>query len=470
MKNRRIVSYVDEHMQNVNHTTLNPYGPGVVRIHLVPPRNIIEDKNKDKFAPCAIILNGKDIIPINISWAILLNEFINQLNQTAGYGTELTKIEMSDIVNQTIKIVKKIFPFTTRIRLKNDLLRIVNTLCDIAYGKKPTEKIGYMNIGEYAPFMKAPHRMDLMVSAMTKDGKWHCNQKCLHCYAANQPLAEVKELSTTQWKEIIDYCREIGIPQITFTGGEPTMREDLVELIEHSKWFVTRLNTNGIRLTEDFCQKLYNASLDSVQITLYSNDPKIHNELVGSNTHKQTVEGIKNALNSGLNVSINTPLCTVNKNYISTLKFIKQLGITYVTCSGLIVTGNACSNASKETQLFEKELFDILKKARDYCNANHMQISFTSPGWIESTLLVSIGIDAPTCGACLSNMAIAPDGSIVPCQSWLSDEPLGNMIDPARLFISTKSSWKMIWDSKRCKEIRENSAKLNHSCPLRENV
>ncbi len=35
-----------------------------------------------------------------------------------------------------------------------------------------------------------------MVSSMEKDGAWHCNQKCLHCYAANQPLGAVKELDT----------------------------------------------------------------------------------------------------------------------------------------------------------------------------------------------------------------------------------------------------------------------------------
>ena len=48
--------------------------------------------------------------------------------------------------------------------------------------------------------MTAPHRMDLMVSAMTRDGAWHCNQKCLHCYAAGQPLSDTPELTTAQWK------------------------------------------------------------------------------------------------------------------------------------------------------------------------------------------------------------------------------------------------------------------------------
>lgn len=468
MKNNRILVYQAKHMQGVNHTTLNPYGPGVVRIHLVPPRDDVKEANGIKHQPSVVILNGKDIIPINISWAVLLNEFITQLNSTAGYGTEITTQEMRRIVNTTVSEVKKVFPFTPRNRLKRDLLRIVNTLCDIAYGKEPTEKVGYMNIGQYAPFMKAPHRMDLMISAMMQNGKWHCNQKCLHCYAAGQTLAETEELTTEEWKKIIDKCREIGIPQITFTGGEPTMREDLVELVDYSQWFVTRLNTNGIRLTPALCKKLYEASLDSVQVTLYSYDSEIHNQLVGANMHSKTVEGIQNALVAGLNLSINTPLCTINKDYVNTLKFAHSLGVMYVSCSGLIVTGNARKNASQETQLSSKELYAILKEAKAYCDENHMQISFTSPGWVEEEKITALGLAAPTCGACLSNMAIAPNGDIVPCQSWLSEMPLGNMLDES-WGLSTKDFWAYIWNSKRCKTIRENSAKLDHKCPLKTN-
>jgi MoaA/NifB/PqqE/SkfB family radical SAM enzyme len=332
---------------------------------------------------------------------------------------------------------------------------------DVAYGKEPSESIGYMTLGEYAPFMTAPHRMDLMVSAMTRDGHWNCNQKCLHCYAAGQIHSETPELSTEEWKKIIDQCRRIGIPQLTFTGGEPTMRKDLPELIEYSKWFVTRLNTNGVNLTSTLCEKLYQASLDSVQITLYSANEKEHNTLVGANNFKHTVEGIKNAVAAGLNISINTPLCSGNVNYVETLKFINSLGVKYVSCSGLIVTGNACRDISQCTQLSEEELFSILDKATKYCAEHHIEISFTSPGWVSEDKLNYLGLSIPTCGACLSNMAITPSGGVVPCQSWLSDKILGNILtDP----------WKNIWDSDQCTHIRKYSSDMHYDCPLnREN-
>ena len=124
-------------------------------------------------------------------------------------------------------------------QIESDLKTLVDCLCTIARGGEPPLSIEPVSLADYAPRMAAPHRMDLMVSSMVKDGAWHCNQKCLHCYAANQPLSAVPELDTDQWLAVIEKCRNAGIPQLTFTGGEPTLRHDLVKLVQAAQWFVT---------------------------------------------------------------------------------------------------------------------------------------------------------------------------------------------------------------------------------------
>ena len=224
--------------------------------------------------------------------------------------------------------------------------------------------------------------MDLMVSAMTRDGNWHCNQNCLHCYAAHQPQGEEKELSTDEWKQIIDKCRKVCIPQVTFTGGEPTMRDDLVELVEAAQWFVTRLNTNGRLLTPQLCQKLYDASLDSVQVTLYAADAQTHNALVGVPGFEDTVQGIRNAVEAGLILSVNTPLCSLNENYAETLRFAHSLGVRYATCSGLIPSGDALGADSRATALSAEELTEVLRQATATAVGLGMELDFTSPGWL----------------------------------------------------------------------------------------
>lgn len=77
-------------MTGVTHTTLNPYGPGAVRIHLIPPKVTADG------APSVVILNGQDILPLNFAWAVLLNEFIEQVNTYA--GAEVTQEQLEQIV------------------------------------------------------------------------------------------------------------------------------------------------------------------------------------------------------------------------------------------------------------------------------------------------------------------------------------------------------------------------------------
>jgi MoaA/NifB/PqqE/SkfB family radical SAM enzyme len=261
-----------------------------------------------------------------------------------------------------------------------------------------------------------------------------------------------------QWKAVIARLRAAGVPQVTFPGGEPTLRPALFELIDYSKWFITRLNTNGILLTPDFCEKLRKASLDSIQITFYSSDEAIHNRLVGAPRFADTAAGGENALAAGLSVSGNTALCTLRRDYVSTLEYLHEKGVIYVTCSGLITTGNAAKEPSERLQLSNEEIRDILAEAVHYCYSNGMEISFTSPGWVAADFCETLGISTPTCGACLSNMAVTPGGGVVPCQSWLSGEALGNILE---------ESWENIWNGEACARIREQSALMSGECPLR---
>ena len=132
--------------------------------------------------------------------------------------------------------------------------------------------------------------------------------------------------------------------------------------------------------------------------------------------------------------------------------------MTYVTCSGLITTGKATGEESEKLQLTNAEIRDILKECVEYCFKNGMEISFTSPGWVDETFCKELGISTPNCGACLSNMAVTPSGNVVPCQSWLSGNVLGNML---------RDEWSTIWNQEECRKRREFSSWMRCECPLR---
>lgn len=443
-------AFLRGHLNRVRHVTLDPDGPGVVRIHLIPCTK------PDRDTPFVAILNGQDILPLNLSWAILLTNLIEALQPHS--GTELKDSDWSAINAQAVAATRKIYRKTEPLQIESDLQMMLDTLIAVAQGKEPPLHIQPISLAQYAPRMAAPHRMDLMISTMVKDNAWHCNQKCLHCYAANQPLSAVPEMDTDQWLAVIEKCRSIGIPQLTFTGGEPTLRQDLVKLVQAAQWFVTRLNTNGRMLTSALCKDLRAASLDAVQITFYSADEAVHNELVGVDGYTDTVNGIKNALAAGLNVSLNTPLCSLNKDYRATVEFAHSLGIRYLTCSGLIPAGNAAESASKSVRLTPEELTEVLRPAMDFALSHGMEVNFTSPGWLDEDTLTGLGFaQIPSCGACLSNMAVAPDGTVLPCQSWLTGHGLGHIL---------RTPWNRIWRNPECCAIRTESARMKRLCQL----
>ena len=442
--------YRRAHLSCVRHITLDPKGPGVVRIHMIPPRT---ESPEDPFL---LLLNGAQLVPLTLSWAVLLANFMDRLEPFS--GCEIGEEDWAGMVRGAVDETHRTYPRTDRALLQEDLELMLRSLVAIAQGREPDVAVGALTLGEYADKMSAPHRMDLMVSAMTRGGAWHCNQKCLHCYAAGQPMGESRELTTAEWKDVLARLRAANIPQVTFTGGEPTLRGDLVELVDAAQWFVTRLNTNGRLLTPQLCRALAEASLDSVQVTLYAADAEAHNALVGAPGFDETVRGIRNAVDAGLIVSVNTPLCSLNRDYAATLRFAAALGVRYATCSGLIPSGGAEGAESRATRLSAEELTEILQSAVAAAHELSMELDFTSPGWLKEETLRSLGLTlVPSCGACLSNMAVAPDGTVIPCQSWLGGTALGNILT---------DDWPAIWDGEACRAIRAESAKMEHICQL----
>jgi MoaA/NifB/PqqE/SkfB family radical SAM enzyme len=343
----------------------------------------------------------------------------------------------------------RVYPRTPKKRFEDDLAEIVLIACSIAHNEPVPDGVqSVMTLSQYAKHLKGPQRMDLIVAPMLANGKKLCPLDCGCCYAADQPLMKVRDqLSTQQWKEIIDHCRAIGIPQLTFTGGEPLSRADIVELVHHAEWHVTFVNTNGVGMTPEMAQAFVGANLDGLQITLYSHDGEAHDRLVGrEGAWKKTVDGVRNAVDAGLNVSINTPLVPGNADYASTVRFIHSLGVRYVTCSGLFPAGAANARIRSGEILGADALFEALKSGVEACRQFEMEIEFTSPGCLEASQLKSLGLTVPICGACLSNMAVAPDGTVVACQSWLHDrEGLGNMLS---------DTWQHIWNHRECRRLR----------------
>ena len=294
------------------------------------------------------------------------------------------------------------------------------------------------------PF-SAPLRMDLALT-------YRCNNKCTKCYV--EDLRDVKELSTLEWKQVLDILWKIGIPHVTFTGGEPTIRPDLTELVEYAEdlGIITGLISNGRKLkNKKLVDKLVSAGIDHFQITLESHDPSIHDTMCGERgSWNDTVEGIKNVVPTPVYIMTNTTLTPYNvKDIAKTVEFLHSLGIEKFAVNSIIKSGGG---KQEDLALSIEELDEALSTIISKANDLGMTFVWYSPTRYCDFNPIDKGLGMKKCTAAHIAMAIEPDGMVIPCQSYF--EPLGNILT---------TRWKKIWNHKTAKKLR-NMDYLQEEC------
>jgi radical SAM protein with 4Fe4S-binding SPASM domain len=324
----------------------------------------------------------------------------------------------------------------TRTRLRADLDRVYGTLMKVADGSCPHDAGLSPREIRYASW-SAPARMDLALT-------YRCNLQCVKCY--NGDRDNLPELTAEEWLEVYRRLWSLGVPQVVFTGGEPTLREDLVRLVGEADEFVTGLITNGTRLAE-LAVPLREASLDYVQVTLESLDPAVHDAMTRTpGSHRETTAGIASALRAGLEVTVNTTITKRNAGtYPQTLEWMRGIGVGHVACNTLICSGRGLS-CREEEGISDDELRVLLDDARQVARALGLDLQWFSPTCYAAgvnPLELDFGIKA--CSAAAHNMLIQPDGTVLPCQSW--PDSVGNIL---------QDDWKGIWEHPTCMTLRDH--------------
>lgn len=133
-----------------------------------------------------------------------------------------------------------------------------------------------------------------------------CNLKCEFCSIKAGSYNET--ISLTKIKEIIDEAIQYGLNDLHLTGGEPTLRADLEEIVEYavSKKLNVRLITNGTLLSKERLDSLYEHGLKSIMISIDGRE-KYHDKVRGINgTFKKAYDTILYALEKGMFVRVNS--------------------------------------------------------------------------------------------------------------------------------------------------------------------
>jgi radical SAM protein with 4Fe4S-binding SPASM domain len=139
-----------------------------------------------------------------------------------------------------------------------------------------------------------------------------CNNRCRWCYASPSGFKKDR-MKPEDVKSYLDLSRSLGMKDIGFCGGEPTLHSELIEMISYATSLGLRvtLYTNGRRLSEpEFAKRLKKSGVYKVQISIQGTSPEKHDRVTRvPGSYEETIMGIENCRKEGLNMRFLTVLC-----------------------------------------------------------------------------------------------------------------------------------------------------------------
>ncbi|MDP3637431.1 MAG: pyrroloquinoline quinone biosynthesis protein PqqE [Azonexus sp.] len=244
---------------------------------------------------------------------------------------------------------------------------------------------------------------------------YRCPLKCSWC---NNPLDfddyENRELSTAEWKQVLDDARSLGALQLGFTGGEPLLRDDLEELVEHADkiGFYTNLITSGIGLTESRLLALKAAGLKHVQLSVQASKLALTDALVSARAHALKMEAAQLIKKHNFPMVLNVPVFKQNIEEVDAMiAWAVDLGIEYIEFANIQYYNWALLNRDElmPTLAQVRAAEATVNRWREKLG-NTMTIYFVIPDYYEGRPKACMN------GWGAIHLTVAPDGVAMPCQ------------------------------------------------------
>lgn len=252
----------------------------------------------------------------------------------------------------------------------------------------------------YSGASTAPNRLDCALTYQTSSGQNEAPVDRVH-----------RELLTQEWKTILDKAWSAGIPHVIFTGGEPTLRSDLPELVAHAEknGQVAGLLTDGLRLTDSaYLHSLLQAGLDHLMLLLDPDD-------------EQSWEALRDALAEDIFVAVHL---TLNQHtaagFTVLLDRLGEMGVGALSLS-----------------LNDLTLRNALLTAQDQAGARGLHLVWDLPVPYSRFHPVAVElaeVQALPEGAGKAWLYVEPDGDVLPAQGH--PQALGNLLN---------DTWDVIW-------------------------
>ena len=248
-----------------------------------------------------------------------------------------------------------------------------------------------------------------------------CNERCIHCYIPGEHRGAEIELSMFQ--DILRQCREMNILHLTITGGEPMLHRNFIEFLMMCREYELSVNvlSNLTLLTDEILAEMKSNYLLGVQVSLYSMNPDIHDEITGvKGSFEKTKSAILKLIENDVPLQITCLIMKHNKRcYQDVIDWAKkhkiQVGYDYV-----ILAKYNHSTENLSCRLSTEEVEEVIWESV------HKDPKYLKQMEDESLKRANVSDEDNVCSVCHSSICVNERGNVYPCAGW-QDYVVGNV-------------------------------------------
>ena len=272
---------------------------------------------------------------------------------------------------------------------------------------------------------KAPESMDVIVTSQ-------CNLRCSYCSHFSSPSDVSEELETDTWLLIFDELSRLGVRKVTLSGGEPFLRNDILNLIEGivNSGMKFEVLSNGTLVTQSIANYLAKTNAcKGVQISVDGSNQAIHESCRGRGSFFPALNGVRQLQESGVNVDVRVTIHKHNMNNMASIAhlLLVEYGLPGFSTNEASAMG-MCKTNGDNLQINAKERSQVMRDLYELNGIYDGRIT-ASAGPLAEYRLFNDMIDAKInstipktdrghltgCRCIYNKLAIRSDGVLVPC-------------------------------------------------------
>jgi radical SAM protein with 4Fe4S-binding SPASM domain len=269
-----------------------------------------------------------------------------------------------------------------------------------------------------------------------------CNLLCDHCYMAADGHTKPEQLGDEEALALVDQMVELGVPVLFMSGGEPMMRKNFWEILEHARrggMHVT-ISTNATLIDREAARRLKSLGVDWIATSLYG-PPHFHDKMVGvPGTHSKVISAIKILREEGVGVALKTAVSRDTYGFLPHIRAMaKELDCGLIYLCDLITSGRSEGGEDLRisaqqwrdfAETIVEDMLDPDTKLEYDIGALPSMIPYLAQLFEARGVDVSQGLERlkvmSACPVGKGHMNINSEGGIMPCQ-FAQDWVIGNI-------------------------------------------